>query len=889
MKAFIIFCGVLLFSNLYAQDKLYPNTFPLGDVTLLDGPFKHARDLNIQTLLKYDVDRLLAPYRKEAGLTAKASSYTNWSGLDGHICGHYLSAMAINYAGTGNSDCKQRMEYMILELKACQDANAINNSTWGIGYAGGVPNSSGIWSTLKTGNFTAYQAAWVPWYNLHKMYAGLRDAWSYGGNEDAKTIFLKFCDWGINITSALTDAQMESMLGTEHGGMCEIFADAYQMTGDAKYLTAARRFSHKVLLNAMAASNDILDNMHANTQVPKAVGFQRIAELSGDNTYVKAVSFFWETVTGSRSLAFGGNSRRESFPSASACIDYVNEVQGPESCNTYNMLKLTEDLFWANPLAKYADFYERALYNHILSTQHPVHGGYVYFTPARPRHYRVYSAPNMAMWCCVGTGMENHGKYGEFIYTHQNDSLFLNLFIVSELNWKEKGVKIKQETNFPYEEKTKLTVTEGSAQFALMIRYPSWVAAGALKVIVNGDTLSYTAQPSSYIAVDRSWATGDVVEITLPMHNTIEQLINVPTYVAFMHGPILLGVKIGTEDLAGLVADDSRWGHIASGTLLPVDKAPIIVEDDRSKIADKLVPVPGKPLTFTAPELHIINSQNNLEFEPFYKIHDSRYMMYWMALTNSQYQAILDSIANDKLALERRTIDFVATGVQQSEADHAMQTSNSYSGSYMGEFWRDARNGGYFSYNLKTNGETNLYLMVRYWGNEFGNRTFDILIDDSKLITENIFGKWNVSDFKNIEYRIPNSKIAGKDTIRVKFQAPSNGYAGGVFYIRLLRQKSTTDMKESLNQPSFFKLNQNYPNPFNSTTTIKFALLKTSPVSLEVYDIVGRSVATLVNNEELEAGYHTVDFNASNLASGVYFYKLKAGGFSSVKKSVLMK
>jgi DUF1680 family protein len=894
MKTFlfnVLFCGVLLFSNIHAQDKLYPNTFPLGDVTLLNGPFKSARDLNIQTLLKYDVDRLLAPYRKEAGLTAKASSYPNWIGLDGHIGGHYLSAMAINYAATVNSDCKQRMEYMISELKACQDANATNNSAWGNGYVGGVPNSSEIWSKLKTGDFTAYRAGWVPWYNLHKMYAGLRDAWLYGANEDAKTIFLKFCDWGISITSALTDAQMESMLDTEHGGMNEIFADAYQMTGDAKYLTAAKRSSHKELLNAMAASDDILDNMHANTQVPKAVGFQRIAELSGDNTYMKAGSYFWETVTNNRSLASGGNSRNEHFPSASACIDYVNTVEGPESCNSNNMLKLTEDLFRTNPLAKYADFYERALYNHILSTQHPEHGGYVYFTPARPRHYRVYSAPNKAMWCCVGTGMENHGKYGELIYTHQNDSLFLNLFIASELNWKEKGVKIKQETNFPYEEKTKLTVTEGSSQFKLLIRYPSWVAVGALKVIVNGDSLSYTEQPSSYITVDRSWITGDVVEIILPMHNTIEQLINVPTYIAFMHGPILLGAKTGTESLTGLIADDSRWGHIASGPMLPIDKAPIIVEDDRSKIAEKLVPVEGKLLTFMASELNIVNSQNKLEFEPFYKIHDSRYMMYWMALTNSQYQAFLDSIAAG--SLEKRTIDSVATGNQQSEADHAMQTLNSYSGSHMGEFWRDARNRGYFSYNLKTNGETNLSLWVRYWGNEYGNRTFDILIDDVKLVTENITEKWNVSEFRNVEYAIPDSMVKDKDKIRVKFQAPSNGYAGGVFYIRLLRPKSRTDIKKNLNRPYFFKLNQNYPNPFNPNTKITYSVLQSSNITLKVFDLIGQEIATLFEGIH-QPGDYEATFDGSKLASGVYFYQLsvnsnRTSNFVETKKLILLK
>lgn len=647
MKTFLfnslLFFILLADQDIQAQDRLYPNEFPLRDVTLLDGSFKHARDLNIQTLLKYDVDRLLAPFRKEAGLPAKASSYPNWEGLDGHIGGHYLSAMAMNYAATNNAECKKRMDYMISELKACQEANEINNADWGKGYVGGVPKSKAIWSTLQKGDFTAYRSAWAPWYNLHKLYAGLRDAWVYTGNKDARTIFLKFCDWGINLTSSLTDAQMQLMLDSEQGGMNEIFTDAYQISGDEKYLITAKRFSHRILLDSMSSDIDNLDNRHANTQIPKAIGFQRIAELSHDKKFVEAGSFFWETVTGKRSLAFGGNSRREFFPSVTSCIDFINDVEGPESCNSYNMLKLTEDLFRTNPSAKYADYYERTLYNHILSTQHPEHGGYVYFTPARPRHYRVYSAPNEAMWCCVGTGMENHGKYNQFIYTHQNDSLYLNLFIASELNWQEKGIKILQETVFPDEEKTKLTVTKGSSHFCLMIRYPSWVEYNSLKITVNGKTVSYKSHPSSYIAVDRLWKKGDVVQVLLPMHNSIEHLPNVPSYIAIMHGPILLGAKTGTEDLKGLVADDGRWGQIASGQKLPVDKAPIIIEDDISKITDELVPVKDKPLTFTTPGLKMINPIN-VVLEPFYRIHDARYMMYWMVLTNTQYRSYLDSL-----------------------------------------------------------------------------------------------------------------------------------------------------------------------------------------------------------------------------------------------------
>jgi hypothetical protein len=773
-----------------AQNKLYKNEFPISDVKLLDGLFKHARDLNIEVLLKYDVDRLLAPYRKVAGLPEKAESYPNWEGLDGHIAGHYLSAMAMNYAATGNKECKRRMEYMISELKEIEGANAKNNAEWGIGYLGGFPNSEKLWTAFKKGDFSIYFSAWAPFYNLHKMFAGLRDAWLYGDNEDAKDLFLTFCDWGISITSNLNDEQMQEMLNMEHGGMNEVFADAYQITGDEKYLVAAKRYSHNVFLEPLSDGVDNLDNKHANTQIPKFIGFARIAELSGDKNYRRAGRFSWETIVNDRSLAFGGNSRREHFPSVESCTDYINDVDGPESCNSYNMLKLTEDLFRMQPSANYADFYERTLFNHIHSTQHPKHGGYVYFTSARPRHYRVYSTPNNAMWCCVGTGMENHSKYNQFIYTHSADSLFLNLFIASELNWKDKNVSIKQETNFPYEEQTKLTITKGASNFKMMVRYPGWVKKGSFKVSVNGKKVNYNALPSSYICIDREWKKGDVIEIELPMQSTIERLPNVPDYIAFMHGPVLLGAKTSTNDLRGLLAGDGRWDQYPGGELLPIDKAPILVDDDIENIANKLVPVKDEPLHFT---LNVdMKNPVDVELEPFADIHDARYMIYWLALTTDGYQSYMDSltaIENEKIALEKRTIDFVATGEQQPETDHDMQNENSGSGNTNHEFYRDASRGGYFSYEMNTNSETDLSLNVRYWGAEWGGRKFDIYIDDEKLLSEDNTGRWNQSRFFNVEYDIPDSMLKGKSSIRVKFQSVPGNTAGAVYYVRLLRTK----------------------------------------------------------------------------------------------------
>ena len=782
-----------------AQDKLYADEFPLGDVTLLDGPLKRARDLNIRTLLQYDCDRLLAPYRKEAGLEPRAKTYPNWDGLDGHVGGHYLTAMAIN-AATGNDECRKRMEYMISELQLCADANAKNHPDWGKGYVGGMPNSERIWSTFKKGDFRVYFSSWAPFYNLHKMYAGLRDAWLYCGNEQAKQLFLGFCDWAYDLTAGLSDEQMEQMLGNEHGGMNEVLADAYAMTQEPKYLYAATRFSHRRLLTPMSQRQDNLDNMHANTQVPKVVGFERISELSGSEPYHEAAYFFWDIVTGERSLAFGGNSRREHFPSKEACIDFINDIDGPETCNTNNMLKLTEDLHRRNPEARYADYYELATFNHILSSQHPEHGGFVYFTPARPRHYRNYSAPNEAMWCCVGTGMENHGKYGQFIYTHVGNALYVNLFVSSELNWKEKGLVLRQETAFPYGETSRITILKAPSPSGragggapILVRYPSWVEPGDFKVSVNGQPVEIISGPSSYVAINRQWKKGDVIEVSFPMHNSLKYLPNVPQYVALMHGPILLGMKTGTEDLAHLIADDSRFGQYASGKKLPINEAPILINDNIEQIANQLKPIEGKPLHFIL-ETKMVNGISGAnELQPFFEIHDSRYMIYWLALSEKSYKDYLTKLAQEeqeRQALEARTIDKVQPGEQQPETDHKMESDQSYTGNTNDVFWRDARNGHYFSYLMQTAGHTDLALRLKFWGvGEWKTHEFDIFIDDQLLASVNNTGKYRISQFKYETFDIPAEMLQGKTQIRVKFVAKPGKQIGEIYGVRLVRSQ----------------------------------------------------------------------------------------------------
>lgn len=774
-----------------AQDKLYKDEFPLGDITLLDGPLKHARDLNVQVLLKYDCDRMLAPYRKEAGLQPRKPSYPNWDGLDGHVGGHYLSALAIN-AATGNEECRKRMEYMISELQLVLDANNQRPEAWCHNYIGGVPNSAKMWTAFSKGDFGPYFGTWAPFYNIHKMYAGLRDAWLYCGNEQAKNLFLKFCDWAVDITRDLNDEQMEKMLGNEHGGMNEVLADAYAITGEQKYLDCARRFSHRMLLVPLENGKDCLDNMHANTQIPKVIGYQRIAELAHDVQYHNASEYFWEIVTRQRSLALGGNSRREHFPTKENCIDYINDIDGPESCNTYNMLKLTEDLNRVKPNGMYGDFYETAMFNHILSAQHPQHGGYVYFTSARPRHYRNYSAPNEAMWCCVGTGMEDHGKYGQFVWTHdkgvkaEDDALYVNLFVASELNWKDRKMVIRQQTAFPYAETSVVEVAKGKGTFILKVRKPSWCENFTVKG-VGFDADSY--EENGFVCMKRKWKKGDQVKISMPMHAYIKPMINVPQYVAIMYGPILLGMKTGTEDMRSLIADDSRFGQYAGGKKLALDEAPILLPKQLDDIAKNLKPVPGKPLHFKL-ATHMENTIDG-ELQPFFEIHDSRYMMYWLALGENDYKAYMQKLADEekaRQALEARTVDKVNPGEQQPETDHRMETDDSNKGNTEGIFFRDAKDGHYFSYLMQTKGETNLSLQLKFWGqDEWRTSEFDIYVNDKLLCSVNNSHRWRTTQFKTVDYAIPSEFVKGKKEIRVKFVAHKGKQVGQIYGVRLVK------------------------------------------------------------------------------------------------------
>jgi DUF1680 family protein len=766
-----------LYPGLLAQ-RAPLQTFPLSAVQLLESPFKHAQDVDARYILSLDADRLLAPFLKDAGLKPLKENYGNWEsdGLDGHTAGHYITAVAQMYAATGDKVFDDKLRYVLGWLQKCQQAN-------GNGYVGGVPGGKELWPEIAKGNVAIIWKRWVPWYNLHKTYSGLVDAWLLTGNQQARQVLMKLGEWCMQLTANLTDAQMQQMLDSEHGGMNEAFANMAEITGDKRYLALADRFSHRAILNPLLAHQDSLTGLHANTQIPKVVGFMRYATVAKKAAWADASDFFWNTVVKNRSISIGGNSVREHFNPVQDFSPMLDSREGPETCNSYNMLKLTRQLFLTAPGANYMDYYERTVYNHILSSQHP-EGGFVYFTPIHPQHYRVYSTSQQSFWCCVGSGIENHGKYGELIYAHDAANLYINLFIPSELHWKEKGIRVVQTTRFPQSETTTLKLQmAGSQKLGIKIRKPLWVAEG-FRVLVNGTVQRVTAGDNSYVTINRVWKNGDVITIHLPMRTTVEHLPDQSKWISFVHGPIVLAAVTDTSRLQGLKANGSRWGHIAGGPLFPADEAPLLVLDDKNKL-DGIKTLDKTALSFSISSLVYQEKFKQLKLVPFYQVHDARYMLYWPYTTKELLPTLLKEMKEQEAAkqqLDIATIDMVYPGEQQPEADHQFKGETTRTGSFREKKYRDGR--GWFSYTLQNPQKNASKLSVMYYGTD-KNKKFDVLLNDSVVTTVELSGNEGTA-FLNRYITIPGS-VKNADKITVKFQAAGNGAIAPLFEVRLLK------------------------------------------------------------------------------------------------------
>lgn len=709
-----------------AQIPQKVESFHINQVRLTGSAFKHAEEMDIQYLMAINPDRLLAPYLKEAGLTPKAENYTNWenTGLDGHIGGHYVSALSYMYAATGNAEIKRRLDYMLSELKRCQDKD---------GYLSGVPNGRQIWKEIKEGNIRAsgfgLNDRWVPLYNIHKIYAGLRDAYLQAGSKDAKEMLIKLTDWMIRLVEGLSDAQMQDMLRSEHGGLNETFADVAAITGDERYLKLAHKFSHQHVLEPLLKGEDRLTGMHANTQIPKVIGYKRMADLEGNTDWSEAARYFWETVVERRSISIGGNSVREHFHPDTDFSSMLTSEQGPETCNTYNMLRLTKMLYQTSGDTHYMDFYERAMYNHILSTINPIQGGFVYFTPMRSGHYRVYSQPQTSFWCCVGSGMENHARYGEMIYAHKDANLYVNLFIPSTLQWE--GTTIEQQTGFPEEEATTLIITpkKSKQEFTLNIRVPEWLKADEMTISVNGESQPVSVK-KGYATLHRTWKKGDKVNVGLPMHLHVMGLPDGSANYSIMYGPIVLGASLGKQDQDGMYADDSRGGHIAGGPRLPLQDMPVIV-GKKDEIISNIQKENNQPLTFKLGNIYPTRYEG-MTLRPFYTLHECRYMVYWPLISKEELAARQERLAREeqeRQALDAVTTDKVICGEQQPESDHFVKMEQSHAGDDEGTHWRETR--GWFSYQMKTHGQQPAKVRLLYHPDN--RRDARIYVNDTEI------------------------------------------------------------------------------------------------------------------------------------------------------------
>lgn len=740
--------------------------FDLTDIRLLDGRFLEAVKLNEKILLNYEPDRFLSGFRREAGLEPRAEAYGGWenSTLAGHSLGHYLSACAMMYIATGNKAFLERANYIVEELEIVQNAH-------GNGYIGAMENGRRILEEeVAKGNIRAtgfdLNGLWAPFYTHHKVLAGLRDAYKLLGIEKARVIALGFADWIYGIVGHLTYEQRQSMLRCEYGGINEVLADLYGISGNEKYLNLSRLFHDNFVLDSLALGYDVLPGKHANTNIPKVTGLARRFELTGNTQEQTTSEFFWNRVVNYHSYVTGGNGLREYFGPPGQLRNRL-EANTAESCNVYNMLKLSGHLFSWHGEAKYADFYERALFNHILAAQHPKDGRVIYHLSLDMGGRKVYQNP-FGFTCCVGTGMESWAKRNGSIYFHNNEELFVSQFIASELNWREKNVMVRQETKFPEEQGTTLIFScVEPVSLTLQVRYPHWAQNG-MEVRVNGRKQRVREQPGSFVAISRTWRDGDRVEISFPFSLRLEAMPDDDNRIAVFYGPVVLAGDLGPEDDPGFFND-----------FLYV---PVFIATDRNP-ENWMEPVEGELNTFKTKGL---GYPRDITLKPFYQTHERRYSIFWDLFTPENWQiryAKLKKEQEERTLLEQRTIDFFQPGDREDEAYHNVEDESSNPYRFRDRPSRVAT-GGWFAFDLKVNPENQNVIAVEYWRGGFRRpRIFEILVNGVKIADEDITPPIENRYFIS-QYEIPLNLTRGQDKVRVKFLSHERRMIGPVFGVR---------------------------------------------------------------------------------------------------------
>ncbi|MEH3121971.1 MAG: glycoside hydrolase family 127 protein [Sphingomonas phyllosphaerae] len=750
--------------------------FPLSAVRLRPSDYARAVEVNRDYLLRLSPDRLLHNYYQFAGLAPKAPVYGGWESdtIAGHTLGHYLSALALMHAQTGCTDCVERAQYIVGELARCQAAH-------GDGYVAGfsrkrkdgtVVNGKEIFPEIMRGEIRSagfdLNGCWVPYYNWHKLYTGLFDVVDHiGPNEQAVAIAVALGGYIERVFASLNDEQLQVMLACEYGGLNESFAELHARTGDARWLRLAERIYDKRNLDPLTQKRDQLANFHANTQVPKLIGLARLHEITGKPEQATAARFFWEQVTRHHSYVIGGNADREYFSGADTIAQHITD-QTCESCNTYNMLKLTRHLFAWQPDGALFDFYERAHLNHIMAHQEPVNGGFTYMMPLMSGAKRAYSErEGEEFWCCVGTGMESHSKHGESIFWTGDDTLIVNLYIPADATWKERNATLGLDTIYPFDGAATLTFTKlgKPGRFPVALRVPGW--AKGHEVSVNGKPAAAT-QAGGYAIVTRRWKAGDSVTIRLPLALRLEPTPGDEQTIAVLRGPLVLAADLGRAD--------GEWDHpepaMVGQDLLAAFHP---VAEDSAQYATTGLIRPG-----------------DLTFVPFYRQYDRRSAVYFKRFTDAQWKveeaAFLAEQARQK-DLAARSVDVMHLGEMQPERDHNLTSEISYPLAYRGRNGRDARTGGFFEFAMAVKPGP-LVLQATYWGDE-RKRTFDILVDNQRIATQTLDAD-KPGSFFDVDYPVPEALTKGKTKVKVRFVPHDKNSAGPVFGVRLFTAKPAT-------------------------------------------------------------------------------------------------
>jgi uncharacterized protein len=756
----------------------------LNNVTLLDGIFKESQDKGKEYLVYLDVDRLMAPCYEAAGQEAKQPRYGGWesTGIAGHSVGHWLSAAATMYSVTKDPILLQKLEYAVDELAYVQSLDSD-------GYVSGFPRN--CFDITFTGDFQVdnfgLAGGWVPWYSIHKIYAGLIDTYHLTGKKKALEVLIKLADWAKKGTDSLTDEQFQRMLTCEHGGMNEAMADLYLITKNQDYLNLAIRFCHQAILEPLAKQIDELQGKHANTQIPKVIGAAKLYEITGEEKYRTMAEFFWNQVTRHRSYVIGGNSNAEHFgPQDTEELG----ITTTETCNTYNMLKLTEHLFHWTHNAEYMDYYEKALYNHILASQDPDSGMKTYFVSTQPGHFKVYCSPDNSFWCCTGTGMENPARYPRNIYYRDNHEIYVNLFIASKIE--SGGTILVQETNFPESDKTTLIFERATGEAStVFVRVPCWTT-GPVTVTINGQEVVSESE-NRYLAIHRQWNTGDQVEVQIPMGLHLSHTKNDSRKAAILYGPVVLAGALGREQFP---ETDILGDHLKLNNHPLIDVPSLITgERDVSKWVNSVQG--ADPLTF---ETEAIGQPGNVTVTliPFYKLHHQRYTLYWNLMDEESYRTFVDNEKEEADRLRAITIDVVNPHEQQPEIEHSIKKENSRSGYFnlFNKGWRDTFGEGFFSYEMAVIPDKPVYLLVSYNGydntmhidGKAYERDFGILIDNTLIAEVSLRGEQPGKLFEVI-YDIPQQLTNGKEKVEVKFTSQEGKMAGGVYEVRTVNTK----------------------------------------------------------------------------------------------------